>query len=269
MRRSTLFFAAAVIALVLGAGPLLSRMYEHHVQQIEHDAQQQRLSLESAQLKAELQTTKPALLTELKRLQAEGLHQEVLAKASHYRLADDLDIRALYTQSAQELSLQQTLTKLARLAAEHCNDAAVRQHLETLMSVAQPSGTPANGSSWTVERLDLQEFMAPIRTQLRAAAAAAQKPHQEKHEHASPADSVAELFDVDDPPRVHPAVAFALMQGKTVDDQVCAWRVRGKADLGALTQNSAKLFDLVLWMAPSATEHGMEYNVLHINGFYG
>ena len=57
------------------------------------------------------------------------------------------------------------------------------------------------------------------------------------------------------------------MQGKSVDHQVCAWNVQGQAALGALTQNLVKPFELVVWMAASANEHDMKYNVLRMQGF--
>ncbi|MFD2377056.1 hypothetical protein ACFSTJ_20705 [Ottowia pentelensis] len=135
-------FSAAVIALVIGGWPALSRVYRAYVLRSEQAARQQLLTQETAQLKAELQANKPALLAELQRLQAAGLHQEVLTKASRYRLADDPDVRAIYTRSAQALSLQQTLAKLARLATEHCNDTEVRRHLQEVMATVQPPGTP-------------------------------------------------------------------------------------------------------------------------------
>ena len=64
-----------------------------------------------------------------------------------------------------------------------------------------------------------------------------------------------------------PALAYALMQGKPVAPQICVWSVQGEAALGALTQNAAKPFELTIWMAASATERSMEYNVLRIQGF--
>ena len=67
--------------------------------------------------------------------------------------------------------------------------------------------------------------------------------------------------------RLHPALAYSLMQGKPVDPQICVWSVQGEAALGALTQNAAKPFELTIWMAASATERSMEYNVLRIQGF--
>ena len=265
MRRSTLLFSAAAIALVIGGWPALSRVYHSYVQRHEQAARQQQLSQETAQLKAELQTSKPALLAELQQLQTAGLHQEVLAKASRYRLTDDPDIGAIYRQSAQELSLQQTLAKLERLAAEHCNEADVRRHLQETMSKVQSAGTASNSSTWTIRRLDTDAFIAPIQSHLRATAARSKE--TEEHEHDSHIDSVDELFGVDHPARLSPALAYALMQGKPVAPQICVWSVQGEAALGALTQNAAKPFELTIWMAASATERGMEYNVLRIQGF--
>ena len=265
MRRSTLLFSAAAIALVIGGWPALSRVYHSYVQRHEQAARQQQLTQETAQLKAELQTSKPALLAELQQLQTAGLHQEVLAKASRYRLTDDPDIGAIYRQSAQELSLQQTLAKLERLAAEHCNEADVRRHLQETMSKVQSAGTASNSSTWRIRRLDTDAFIAPIQSHLRATAARSKE--TEEHEHDSHIDSVDELFGVDHPARLSPALAYALMQGKPVAPQICVWSVQGEAALGALTQNAAKPFELTIWMAASATERGMEYNVLRIQGF--
>ena len=265
MRRSTPLFSAAAIALVIGGWPALSRVYHSYVQRHEQAARQQQLSQETAQLKAELQTSKPALLAELQQLQTAGLHQEVLAKASRYRLTNDPDIGAIYRQSAQELSLQQTLAKLERLAAEHCNEADVRRHLQETMSKVQSAGTASNSSTWRIRRLDTDAFIAPIQSHLRAAAARSKE--TEEHEHDSHIDSVDELFGVDHPARLSPALAYALMQGKPVGPQICVWSVQGEAALGALTQNAAKPFELTIWMAASATERSMEYNVLRIQGF--
>ena len=265
MRRSTLLFSAAAIALVIGGWPALSRVYHSYVQRQEQAARQQQLSQETAQLKAELQTSKPALLAELQQLQAAGMHQEVLAKASRYRLTNDPDIGAIYRQSAQELSLQQTLAKLERLAAEHCNEADVRRHLQETMSKVQSAGTASNSSTWTIRRLDTDAFIAPIQSHLRATAARSKE--TEEHEHDSHIDSVDELFGVDHPARLNPALAYALMQGKPVAPQICVWSVQGEAALGALTQNAVKPFELTIWMAASATERSMEYNVLRIQGF--
>lgn len=267
MRRSTLLFSAAVIALVIGGWPALSRVYRAYVLRSEQAARQQLLTQETAQLKAELQANKPALLAELQRLQAAGLHQEVLTKASRYRLADDPDVRAIYTRSAQALSLQQTLAKLARLATEHCNDTEVRRHLQEVMATVQPPGTPPTSSTWTVRRVPADAFIAPIQSQLRAAAAAASSTHEAEHEHDSPPTSVAELFHTDHDAHLHPALAVALIQDHAVDKQICVWNVEGEATLGALTQNRVKPFELTVWMAASATERSMEYNVLRMQGF--
>ena len=185
MRRSTLLFSAAAIALVIGGWPALSRVYHSYVQRQEQAARQQQLSQETAQLKAELQTSKPALLAELQQLQAAGMHQEVLAKASRYRLTNDPDIGAIYRRSAQELSLQQTLAKLERLAAEHCNEADVRRHLQETMSKVQSAGTASNSSTWRIRRLDTDAFIAPIQSHLRAAAARSKETEEHEHEHDS------------------------------------------------------------------------------------
>ena len=269
MRRSTLLFSAAAIALVIGGWPALSRVYHSYVQRHEQAARQQQLSQETAQLKAELQSNKPALLAELKQLQAAGLHQEVLAKASRYRLTNDPDIGAIYRRSAQELSLQQTLAKLERLATEHCNEADVRRHLQETMSKVQSAETASNNTSWTIRRLDTNAFIAPIQSHLRAAAARSKETeeHEHEHKHDSHIDSVDELFGVDHPARLNPALAYALMQGKPVASQICVWSVHGEAALGALTQNAVKPFELTIWMAASATERNMEYNVLRLQGF--
>ena len=72
MRRSTLLFSAAAIALVIGGWPALSRVYHSYVQRQEQAARQQQLSQETAQLKAELQTSNPALLAELHCDEAQG-----------------------------------------------------------------------------------------------------------------------------------------------------------------------------------------------------
>ena len=265
MRRSTLLFSAAAITLLIGGWPALSRVYHSYVQRGEQAEQQQQLSQETARLKAELQANKPALLAELQKLQADGLHQEVLAKAARYRLTNDPDIGTLYRRSAQELSLQQTLAKLAGLAAEHCNDTDVRRHLQEVMAKAQSPGTPSNSSTWTIQKLETDAFIAPIQSQLRAAAARPKDAGE--HEHDSHANSVEELFGVDHPPHLHPALAYSLMQGKPVGPQICVWSVQGEAALGALTQNATKPFELTVWMAASATERRMEYNVLRIQGF--
>lgn len=267
MRRSTLLFSGALIALLVGSWPFLSRIYNYNIQRVEQDEQQQHLSVESARLKAELQAKKPALLAELKQLQADGLHQEVLAKTSRYWLANDPDIRALHRQSAQELSFQQTLSKLAGLAATYCNDTVVRHHLEQVMAAVQPQEAVSGSSTWTIQRLDTKAFIEPIQSQLRAAAAMVRSDGAHEHAHASDAASAAELFGVDHPPRLHPALAYLLLQGKTVDHQVCVWRVHGQAALGALTHNVLKPFELVVWMAASASERNMEFNVLSIQGF--
>ena len=73
MRRSTLLFSAAAITLLIGGWPALSRVYHSYVQRSEQAEQQQQLSQETAQLKAELQADKPALLADLQKLQADGL----------------------------------------------------------------------------------------------------------------------------------------------------------------------------------------------------
>lgn len=112
--------------------------------------------------------------------------------------------------------------------------------------------------------MNTKEFIAPIQSHLRAAAHSSQT---DERAHASAIDSAAELFGLDHPPRVHPALAYSLMQGKSVDHQVCAWNVQGQAALGALTQNLVKPFELVVWMAASANEHDMKYNVLRMQGF--
>ena len=260
MRRSALFlFVAALMALFAGGWPLVSRLYEQQVGQYRQQALQQQLQQRAQAQRAELQLRKPDIMAELSRLQAAGAHQEVLALAARYRLADDADIRAVHARSAQQLSLAQTLDRLAELAGQQCTEDAVRGHLEDRFAEAEPSGARPDSLLWQVKRLEVVGAINPIKARLRTWQSAAPTGHD--HAHAS-ASSTLELLRGDHTPRLHPAVAFSILQGAPVDRLICVWRVQGRAALGPLSRGQAKPFDLILWMAPSATERTMEYDVL-------
>ena len=130
--------------------------------------------------KAELQARRPEIMGEINELEAEGEHDKVLALAGRYRLASDAEVRAIHARSAQELSLRQTLDRMAALAAEHCTEPSARRVAETLFTEAYPDAGAQPAQAWTLQQLPLPEFVEPMRTRIREWASI--KP-SESHEH--------------------------------------------------------------------------------------
>ncbi len=269
MRRTPFLLAcASAIALAAGLAPMASRWYHEHAQRARAEAQQAQVHQEAEAQKAELQARRPEILAELTRLQAAGAHDKALALASRFRLANDLEVRAISARSAQELSLRQTLDRMAVLATEHCTEPSARRMAETVFAEAYPEAGAQPAQAWTLQQLALPEFVEPIRTRIREWASiqhSESDAHGHSHTHEA-AESPLEALRGDHAPRISPAVGFAIMQGRQADGLACVWRVKGEAAIHEGDQNMHKPFEMLMWMAPSATERGMERDILSVQG---
>ena len=273
MRRTPFLLAcASAVALAAGLAPMASRWYQEHAQRTRAEAQQAQVRQEAEAQKAELQARRPEILAELTQLQAAGEHDKVLALAGRYRLASDAEVRAIHARSAQELSLRQTLDRMAALAAEHCTEPSARRVAETLFTEAYPDAGAQPAQAWTLQQLPLPEFVEPMRTRIREwASIKPSESHEHEHGHGhshahEAAESPLEALRGDHAPRINPAVGFAIMRGLRVDGLACVWRVKGEAVIPQNGQNVRKPFELRMWMAPSATERGLERDVFSVQG---
>ena len=272
MRRSTLLLlCASAIALFAGLAPLATRWYQGYAEHARIKAQQADLQRQVLEQAAELQARKPEILAELTRLQSSGEHAMVITLASRYRLADDAEVRALHTRSAQALSLRQTQDRMAALAAEHCTESSTRQMVESMFTEAYPDARMVSAQDWLLQKMVLSEFEEPIRSRVREWASIKPSEHEHSHADSHSHESKASALDAlrgDHAPRVSPAVVFSIMQGLRMEELACVWRIKGKIALNHDGKSSPKPFDVLVWMAPSATERGMERDVLSVRGLH-
>lgn len=272
MRRSTLLLlCASAVALFAGLAPLATRWYQGYAEHARIEAQQADLQRQVQAQAAELQARKPEILAELTRLQSSGEHAMVITLAGRYRLADDAEVRAIHARSAQALNLRQTQDRMAALAAEHCTESSTRQMVESLFTEAYPGARMVSAQDWLLQKMVLSEFEEPIRSRVREWASVKPSEHAHSHGHSHGHEPKASALDAlrgDHAPRVSPAVIFSIMQGLRMEELACVWRVKGKVDLNHDGKSSPKPFDLVVWMAPSATERGMERDVLSVRGLH-
>ena len=266
MRRSTLLLlCASAVALFAGLAPLATRWYQGYAEHARIEAQQADLQRQVQVQAAELQARKPEILAELTRLQSSGEHAMVITLASRYRLADDAEVRALHTRSAQALSLRQTQDRMAALAAEHCTESSTRQMVESMFTEAYPDARIVSAQDWLLQKMVLSEFEEPIRSRVREWTSVKSSEHDHLHSHEFKASALDALRG-DHAPRVSPAVVFSIMQRLRMEELACVWRIQGKVALNQGGKSLPKPFDLVIWMAPSATERGMERDVLSVRG---
>ncbi|MBN8558544.1 MAG: hypothetical protein J0L74_12875 [Burkholderiales bacterium] len=262
-------FGSAAIALAVGLGPMMSRLYQEHLRRDKVEQQQAQLQQEVARQTEALQANKPEVMAEIRALQASGQHDRVLQIASQYRLVNDADIRALYSQSAQEVSLRQTLDRMEAFASEHCNEATVRESIGAAFAEAYPDAPSGQASQWEIKRLDTSAHVSQIHRRIRAWSQLSVTVHDsEKPGHSSlTAASTLEALRGTHRPRIQPAVAYMLMQGKDVARWACVWRVTGSFKPQITGPLPTRAFVLNMWLVPSATERGMERDILDIKGF--
>ncbi len=270
MRFSARFlFLAAALFLLAGLGSMALRTWRGARavdSAVEHAAL---VARETKAQVAEVVARKPELLVELERLQQADQDEQVLALASRYRLADDPDIRRFHARSAQKLSLRQTLERMVALTAEHCQEPQARALLAARFEQAAPWLSAVNPADWVWQRAATAEFVSAIEQRVRSWASLP-PPHEQAGEGTAaeaPPTSALEALRGDHIPRISPAVAFALMQGLPVERLLCVWRVGGKI-AQSRTPSAAEAprsFALTLWMAPAATERGMELDVLDLD----
>ena len=270
MRRSTmLLLCASALALFAGLAPVAARWYQGYAEQARAETRQAELQKQLQAQTTELQARKPEILAELAQLQSAGEHDKVVALASRYRLADDTEVRALHARSAQALSLRQTQDRMATLAAGFCTESSVRQMAETLFAQAYPAAPKVSAQDWQVQRLGVSAFEEPMRRRVREWGSAKPAEHGHAHGptgHQGPTVSALEALRGDHAPRVNPAVVFSIMQGLRVEVLVCVWRIKGHAAVNPDGTALPKPFEMVVWMAPSGTERGMERDVLSVQG---
>jgi hypothetical protein len=261
MRRIPILFAClAVVALAAGLVPAASRWYAEQQREAAIERQRRAVLAQAQTQQGELAANRPQLLAELGALQAAGEHEKVLALAGRYRLADDKQVQALYTRSAAEVNLKQTLARMAELAQAQCTERNAVDSARGAFAQAFPAAPSISTGEWSATRLDTAAFVEPIRARVRALIDSTG--NGTTHEQARPG-SVLDALRGDHPPRLHPAVLHQLMQDTQAQPALCVWSVGGT---WAAAGNPARPFEMTLWLGPSATERTMTRDVLSLQG---
>jgi hypothetical protein len=256
MARSHLLIAAGLIALIAGLAPSANRWWQGHRQQQRIDDARNKLASEATAARQALATQRDAILAELRSLQAAGQHDAVIALAARYRLADDKDVHAIYQQSANAVSLRQTLERMRALTAAQCQTATAVAAVRQLVQDNHPALRPIDTANWTAAPLPAVASLPAIQQQVRGYLSA---PKSEVHSHESSPPTkpfTAGELHRDHSPRLQPAVVAQLLDDAAAAAYACVWRVSGSAG------SPARGFDVVIWLAPAANEKMLDYDVL-------
>lgn len=246
--------------VVAGAVPLVSRWYAERQRQTELERQREAVQTETSVQKAELTASKPRLLAELGALQAAGEHEKVLALAGRYRLADDKDIRAIYARSAAQVGFRQTIERMGALAQAQCTVSAAVESARSAFAEAFPEAS-VSAVGWSARKLDTTAFLPQIRERFRTLFGTAPRATDAAR------DRPGSLLDAlrAEPPRLQPFIAYQLREIEDAMPPICVWQVNGTW-AAAGQANTAKPFEMILWLAPSADEHTLTRDVLSLQG---
>lgn len=259
MRRSAyLLICAAFVALAAGLWPWATRLYDEHQREAQVRDRASALAREVAAQKAEVAANKPRLLDEIKALQANGQHIDVMKMAARYRLAEDADMHAVYVRSAEYVSFQQLTARMEQLVAKSCTGIQAMQTAGVALTILYPDVKQASSEGWQTERLDIAPHLVQIRERLvewsKAPAASPTKP----------TDPLA-ILRAAHTPRLLPQIQQTLLTAPDPSSLMCAWRVKGALVDAAQSKSVRRPFDMVIWFAPSANERTLEHDVLSLS----
>ena len=259
MRRSGyLLICAALVALAAGLWPWASRLYDERQRETQVRDRAATLAQEVAAQKNELAANKPRLLSEIKALQANGQHADVMKMAARYRLAEDADMHAVFVRSAENVSFQQLTARMEQLVAKSCTGIQALQTAGTALSILYPEIKQASSEGWQSERLDIAPRLGQIRGRLvqwsKPPAASTTKP----------TDPLG-ILRAAHTPRLLPQIQHTLLTSNDPSSLVCAWRVKGTLVDASQSTPVKRPFDMVIWFAPSANERMLEHDFLSLS----
>lgn len=259
MRRSSyLLICAAFVALAAGLWPWASRLYDEHRRGTQVRDRAAALAQEVAAQKTELAANKPRLLSEIKALQANGQHTDVMKMAARYRLAEDADLHAVFVRSAEYVSFQQLTARMEQLVAKGCTGIQAMQTAVVALTILYPEIKQASSEGWQSERLDI----APRLGQIRGRLAEWSKPPPAST--TKPTDPLG-ILRAAHTPRLLPQIYQTLLTASDPSSLLCAWRVKGVLADASQSAPVRRPFDMVIWFAPSANERTLEHDFLSLS----
>lgn len=254
--RAGLLVVAGAIALSAGLAPSALRYWQTAQQEARAEAARASLAAEkSAQVQA-LGSQRAAILQEMRQLQAGDKHQDAIALASRFRLAEDAELHSLYQASANLLSFRQTLERMRALTAAQCTSDNAVSAAREVIGENYPSLAATEITGWTAVSLPAATVLPSIQRQVREIGSSSPAgDHDHRVSSAARTWSPAALHR-EHPVRPHPAVVSQLLDNAAAELYLCAWRVRGAAG------SASNRFELDLWMTPAANERMLDYGLL-------
>lgn len=253
MQTKTVLVFAAVIVFAAGLGPSLLRWWDNRQEfeagRAKQEAQAAKVDALTVEQRAAVSANKTEILKLLTQQQAAGQHELVMQTAAKYRLANDADIQNLYRVSAETVSNGQLLTRFRDLIKSQCTGIQAQQTASAIIRSVLSGGAQISTSQWQYERLDDSQIAPLIQARVRELMRATSN---NISSNSAPTPLMrARAYHT---PRLHPLVAFTLINGTEGSALSCAWRVR--------SAGASPSFDLTLWYAPSSSERSLEHDVL-------
>ncbi len=256
MQTKTVLILAAVVALAAGLGPTALRWWENREQyeagraaQAAQAAQTAKVDELTREQRAAVSANKTGILKLLTQQQSAGQHELVMQTAAKYRLANDADIQNLYRVSAETVSNGQLLTRFRDLVKSQCTGIQAQQTASAIIRSALSGDAQISTNQWQYERLDDSQIAPLIQARVRELLSATSS-----NVSSNAAPTPLMRARAAHTPRLHPLVAFTLINGTEGPALSCAWRVR--------SAGASPSFDLTLWYAPSSSERSLEHDVL-------
>lgn len=264
-RTRSLLICAALVAIAAGLWPVAGRLYDERQRAQQIKSREAAVAQEIAATKLELAANKSRVLSEMKALQANGQHLDVMKLAGRYRLADDADLHAVYVASAAQVSAQQLIARMSQLVAANCTGIQAIQTAGTVLSALYPDVKQVSTAAWVAERVDALSVLAKIRGRIQdwinPASASIGKLGELTRDKLSAARGMHT-------PRLLPSIAQSVMTAPDPSALLCVWRVQGDwpnaGGASADAANTKGRFEMLIWYAPSATERTLEHDVLSL-----
>jgi len=253
--RSRWLVAGAAICVSLAAISFAQRWFSAGQADAARRAAGARVDVEVAAIRSELAADKLGIIARVRELQSKGDDLGAMRLASRYRLAEDADIQAAYSESVRRVSDQQAIARSADLVAKGCIGIQAIAVARTSIAQAKLTAGDVVTTDWRVERVDIASHLANIRDRLRQMAAAPV---------LSGTDVLSRLRG-DHLPRYQAAAVVAIMTEPDPSRLLCMWRVAGVVPPVADGKTPRK-FDMMIWFGPSATERTLEHDVLSVAG---
>ncbi len=258
MQTKIVLICAAVVAFAAGVGPTAVRWWDNREQfetaraaQAAQAAQKAQVDAFTREQRAAVSAKKTEILALLTQQQSAGQHELVMQTAAKYRLANDADIQNLYRVSAETVSNRQLLTRFRDVVRSQCTGIQAQQTASAVIRSVLGGDAQVSSIQWQYDRLDDAQVAPLIEARARELLGTASN---DVSSNAAPTPLARARAG--HTPRLHPLVAFTLLNPTEGSALSCAWRVRG-ARSGVVPS-----FDLTLWYAPSSNERTLEHDVL-------